>query len=71
MLCGRFGLHTPQIQRHSRACTVEYDCLDDPNAVCRYLSALEMRQISQSNNEMLRKLYSQHQSIKKQIPVCM
>ena len=63
MLCARFGPHTPQIQRHCSACTVEYDCLDDPNAVCRYLSAFEMRQISQSNNEMLCKSYSQHQLI--------
>ncbi len=63
MLCGRFGPLTPQIQRHCRACTVEYDCLDDPNAVCRYLSPFEMRQIAQSNNEMLRKKYSQHQLI--------
>ena len=63
MLCGRFGPHTPQIQRHCRACTVEYDGLDDPNAVCRYLSAFEMRQIAQSNNEMLRKEYSQHHLI--------
>ena len=24
MLCGRFGLHTPQIQRHSRSCNIDY-----------------------------------------------
>ncbi len=63
MLCGRFGPHMPQIQRHCRACTVKYACLDDPNALCHYLSAFEMRQIYQSNNEMLRKSYSQHQLI--------
>jgi hypothetical protein len=64
LLCGRFGPHTPQIQRNCHACTVKYDCLDNLNAVCCYLSAFEMRQISQSTyDEMLRKEYSQHQLI--------
>ncbi len=56
-LCRRFGPHTPQIQRHCGACTVEDDCLDDPNAACHYLSAFEMQQT------MLRREYSQHQLI--------
>ena len=29
-LCGRYGPHTPQIQRHCRSCNVSYTQLDSP-----------------------------------------
>ena len=39
MLCGRYGPHTPQVQRHSRACTVNFDNLDNLKDRCAYLLA--------------------------------
>ena len=42
MLCGRFGPHTPQIQRHCRACTVNYKELDNPDAACEFVLATDI-----------------------------
>jgi hypothetical protein len=72
VLCGRFGPHTPQIQRHCCSCTVEFNLSDDPDAAaCRYLFAFERRPISHSYNEILRKAYAQHQlpNIFKTVPL--
>ena len=60
MLCGRFGPHTPQIQRHCRACTVNYKELDNPDAVCEFVLATDMAQIANDADDNVRRLWSQH-----------
>ena len=46
MLCGRYGPHTPQVQRHSRACTVNFDNLDNLKGRCAYLLAPKMAELA-------------------------
>ena len=60
MLCGRFGPHTPLVQRHSRACNVNYDNLDNIDDSCRYLLAAPMAQVASGPDEALRTRWSQH-----------
>ena len=60
MLCGRFGPHTPQIQRHCRACTVNFEELDNPDAVCKFVLALDMAQIAYDADKNVRQRWSQH-----------
>ena len=62
-LCGRFGPHTPLIQRHCRSCNVNYEQLDDPEIKCRYLYAAPMHQIELSEDKALHKQWSQHKLI--------
>ena len=59
-LCGRYGLHTPQIQRHCRSCHVSYTQLDPPIFTCRYLLATPMAMIAASKNKAIRTRWSQH-----------
>ena len=61
MLCGRYGPHTPQVQRHSRACTVNYDNLDNLEDRCSYLLAPKMAQLASGPDHALRTRWSQHQ----------
>ena len=60
MLCGRFGPHTPQIQRHCRACTVNYKELDNPDAVCEFMLATDMARIANNIDGNVRQIWSQH-----------
>jgi Plavaka transposase len=60
LLCGRYGPHTPNIQRHSRACNARYTELDDPCIECRYVYARPMAHISIYGDEAIRKQWSQH-----------
>ena len=60
MLCGRYGPHTPQIQRHCRSCNVDYSGLAQPDVACKYLYAEPMHVIAQSENVALRQRWSQH-----------
>jgi hypothetical protein len=59
-LCGCYGPHTPQIQRHCRSCNVSYTQLDSPFFTCRYLFATPMAMIAASNNKAIRTRWSQH-----------
>jgi Plavaka transposase len=59
MLCGRYGTHTPGVQRHCRSCDVGYHNLDDCNNRCTYVSASDMQKISQSDHT-IRTAWSQH-----------
>ena len=59
-LCGRYGPHTPQIQRHCRSCNVLYNHLDLPKKQCRYLYAAPMAMIANSDDTELRTKWSQH-----------
>jgi hypothetical protein len=59
-LCGRYGPHTPLIQRHCRACNVSYDNLDNQNVKCMYLDADMLNTISASDDPNERKRWSQH-----------
>ena len=59
-LCGRYGPHTPQINRHCRSCNVNYEQLDDPEIKCQYLYAEPMHIIEKSNDPDLHKKWSQH-----------
>ena len=54
MLCGRFGPHIPQIQRHCRACTVNFEELDNPDAVCEFVLALDMAQLANDADKNVR-----------------
>ena len=69
--CGRYGPHTPQIQRHCRSCTpqiqrhcrscnINYTQLDSPYRTCRYLLADPMAMIAASDNKDIRARWSQH-----------
>lgn len=60
MLCGRFGVHTSGVQRHSRSCDVNYDGLDNCDVSCKYLKACDMDQISRMD-PATRTQWSQHQ----------
>jgi hypothetical protein len=60
MLCGRYGPHTPQIQRQSRSCNVDYKGLACHNRKCKYLYAAPMHSIAQSDDLALRQRWSQH-----------
>jgi hypothetical protein len=59
-LCGRYGPHTPQIQRHCRSCNIGYAHLDCPTRKCRYLLAAPMAIIATSDDKDLRSRWSQH-----------
>ena len=59
-LCGRFGPHTPQIQRHCRACDVSYADLDNPVRSCTFVKAADMAAIAHSRDDELRTQWSQH-----------
>jgi hypothetical protein len=50
MLCGRYGPHTPQIQRQLCLCNVDYKGLACHNRKCKYLFADPMHSIAQSND---------------------
>ena len=60
-LCGRYGPHTPEIQRHCRSCNVQYADLDNDKVECRYLFAIAMQEIAASNDKVLCARWSQHQ----------
>lgn len=60
MLCGRFGPHTPQIQRHCRSCNVDYESLARPDVKCKYLYAAPMHLIAQTDHAETRQRWSQH-----------
>ncbi|KAI2490314.1 hypothetical protein MHU86_24256 [Fragilaria crotonensis] len=61
MLCGRFGSHGAGIQRHSRACDVDHENLDNPAEVqCSMLSAQAISAIARDPNVATRKRWSQH-----------
>ena len=59
-LCGRYGPHTPQIQRHCRSCNINYTQLDSPYRTCRYLLADPMAMIAASDDKDIRARWSQH-----------
>jgi hypothetical protein len=60
MLCGRYGPHTPLIQRHCRSCDVSYEELDNPEINCRYLLSRDMDRIAQGDDKELQSRWSQH-----------
>ena len=60
MLCGRYGTHTSGTQRHSRACNVDYDNLDNHNVKCKYLLAADMAAIAKHPKPAIQKQWSQH-----------
>lgn len=60
-LAGRFGPHKPNIQRQCRTCDVNWDNLENPFVECNDVLSLEMHLIAQSEDELLRKKWSQHQ----------
>jgi hypothetical protein len=60
MLCGRYGVHTSGIQRPHRCCDVNYDDLKNCDVHCKYLVASDMGVIARSNDDDLRKRWSQH-----------
>jgi protein-arginine kinase activator protein McsA len=51
-LCGRYGPHTSNIQRHCRNCDVTYAQLDDQRVRCSVLVAKEMHVIAQSDDKV-------------------
>jgi hypothetical protein len=60
MLCGRYGPHTPQIQRQSRSCNVDYKGLACHKRKCKYLYADAMHSIAQSDDLAIRQRWQQH-----------
>ena len=60
ILCGQFGPHTPQMQRHCQACTVIYKELDNPDAVCEFVLATDLARIPHDNDDNVMRLWSQH-----------
>jgi hypothetical protein len=60
MLCGRYGVHSAGVERHSRACNVNFANLDNSMVECQYLEASDMDKIARSK-KATRKLWSQHQ----------
>jgi hypothetical protein len=60
MLCGRFGPHTPTIQRHCCACNASYAELDNPNTVCDFVLSRDMAQIANSLDDSICQQWSQH-----------
>ena len=61
MLCGQYGNHSSGIQRHCRACNVNYDNLDNHLVQCLYLTADFMNEIAATADNTTRKRWSQHQ----------
>ena len=59
-LCGRFGVHTPGIQRQCRACDVNYIDLDNHNVKCTFINAHEIKMIALDPDAEIRKRWSQH-----------
>ena len=59
-LCGRFGPHTPQIQRHCRSCNVSFSDLDSTQQSCKYLYAAPMAMIAANEDKLVRAKWSQH-----------
>ncbi len=60
MLCGRYGPHTPQIQRQSRLCNVDCKGLACHNRRCKYLFAAPMHSIAQPDDLAIQQRWSQH-----------
>ena len=58
MLCGRYGLHSSGIQRHCRACNVDYVKLDNHLVQCSYLTADMMYEIAIAGDDATRKRWS-------------
>jgi hypothetical protein len=50
MLCGRYGPHTPEIQRKLHLCNVDYKGLACRNRRCKYLHADPMHSMAQSDD---------------------
>ena len=59
-LGGRFGPHSPQIQRQCRTCNVNWDDLENPFVDCIDLLSIQMHEIAQSEDDLLRQQWSQH-----------
>ena len=60
MLCGRYGVHTSGIQRPHRCCDVNCDDLKNCDVHCKNIVASDMGVIARSNDDDLRKRWSQH-----------
>ncbi len=60
MLCGRYGPHTPFIQRHCHSCDVSYEELNNPEINSRYLLSCNMHRIAQGDDKELQSHWSQH-----------
>jgi Plavaka transposase len=60
-LCGRYGVHTPGIQRHSRSCDVDHINLDNPDFTCTFLNAVDVANIARNPSIAVRKRWSQHE----------
>ena len=60
MLCGRYGNHAKGIQRHCRACDVNYENLDNTRLQCTYLESDFMHDIAVNSDDDTRKRWSQH-----------
>jgi hypothetical protein len=60
MLCGRYGPYTPQIQRQSGSCNVDYEGLACHKRKCKYLYADPMHSITQSDDLAIQQRWSQH-----------
>ena len=60
LLCGRYGSHSSGIQRHCRACNVEYVNLDNHLVQCSYLTAHMINEIAIAGEDETRKRWSQH-----------
>jgi hypothetical protein len=60
MLCGPYGVHTSGIQRPHWCCDVNYNDLKNCDVHCKYLVASDTGFIARSNDDDLRKQWSQH-----------
>ena len=59
-LCGRFHSHNKGVQRHCRACTINFEDLEDPGAFCRFVTQEEIFAVADSDDTELQKLWSTH-----------
>ena len=60
-LCGHYGPHTPQIQRHCRSCNFSYTQLDSSIFTCCYLLATLMAMIVASESKAIHTWWCEHE----------
>jgi len=60
-ICGRYGSHQLEVQRHCRMCDVNSKNLDNEKYTCKYLCFNDMHEIAMNGTKKQSKKYSQHQ----------
>ena len=59
-LCARFHSHNRGVQRQCRACSINFEDLNDPEAFCQFVTQAEIFAVADSDDKELQKQWSTH-----------